>query len=241
VTSLRLLITRPEPDAQGTAASLRALGHEVLVMPLLRIEPVDDADFGPESWAAIVMTSANAARAVAVHRRFSALRAVPSFVVGERTREVAQAVGFADVTSAGGNAAALARLVRARLSPDAGPLLYLAGEQRRTELESALRDFGLRVVVTYRAVALTELSQGVKAALVAGEIDGILHFSRRSADAFVVAAEAAGALHNALAARHYCLSAQVAAAFANEPAARIQVAARPDEQSLIALVTLPQC
>jgi uroporphyrinogen-III synthase len=241
VTSLRLLITRPEPDAQGTAASLRALGHEVLVMPLLRIEPVGDADFGPESWAAIVMTSANAARAVAVHRRFSALRAVPSFVVGERTREVAQAVGFADVTSAGGNAAALARLVRARLSPDAGPLLYLAGEQRGTELESALRDFALRAVAVYRAVALTELSQGVKAALVAGEIDGILHFSRRSADAFVVAAEAAGALHNALAARHYCLSAQVAAAFADKPAARIQVAAQPDEQALIALVTLAQC
>jgi uroporphyrinogen-III synthase len=205
-------------------------------MPLLRIEPIGEADFGPGPWAAIIMTSANAARAVAAHRRFAALRAVPTFVVGERTREVAQAAGFVDVISAGGDAAALARLVRVRLSPDAGPLLYVAGEQRSAELETALRDLVLHTVVVYRAVALTELSREAKTALMAGEIDGILHFSRRSADAFVAAAEASGALPNALTARHYCLSAQVAAAFADKPVAEVHVAAQPDEQALIALV-----
>ena len=36
--SMRLLVTRPEPDNERTAAALRALGHEVMLAPLLAIE-----------------------------------------------------------------------------------------------------------------------------------------------------------------------------------------------------------
>ena len=43
---MRLLVTRPEPDANAPRRSLRARGHEVMLAPLLRIEPVIDADFG---------------------------------------------------------------------------------------------------------------------------------------------------------------------------------------------------
>ena len=32
---MRLLVTRPEPDATRTAETLRARGHDVLVAPLL--------------------------------------------------------------------------------------------------------------------------------------------------------------------------------------------------------------
>jgi uroporphyrinogen-III synthase len=31
------LVTRPQPEAERTAARLRARGHEVLLLPLLRI------------------------------------------------------------------------------------------------------------------------------------------------------------------------------------------------------------
>jgi len=65
---LRLLLTRPEPDAARTAAALRAAGHEVLTAPMLRIEPVA-ADLGAGPWEAVLITSANAARAVAAHPR----------------------------------------------------------------------------------------------------------------------------------------------------------------------------
>ena len=62
--TVRLLLTRPEPDAQRTAAALRAHGHDVVVAPLLRIEPAADAQIGAGPWAAILITSANAAHAV---------------------------------------------------------------------------------------------------------------------------------------------------------------------------------
>ena len=41
---MRLLVTRPEADAERTATALRACGHTVVVAPLLRIEPVEDAE-----------------------------------------------------------------------------------------------------------------------------------------------------------------------------------------------------
>jgi uroporphyrinogen-III synthase len=233
---LRLLVTRPEPDAQRTAAALRARGHDVLVMPMLRVERIN-ADFGAGPWAAVLMTSANAVRAIAGHSEFGALCALPTLVVGERTRAAADAAGFADVASANGDAEALTRLVVARLSPGPIPLLYLAGEQRTADFEEVLRShsFKVRTVAVYRTVAATEFSQTIRDALASGEIDGVLHFSRRSAEAFVAAAAAAGALGNRLTTRHYCLSAQVATALANK-AVGVEVAARPTEAALLALV-----
>ena len=100
---MRLLLTRPEPDAQRTAAALRAQGHDVIIAPLLRIEPAADAQIGAGPWAAILITSANAAHAVAAHARVTPLRALPVFAVGQRSAEAMAAAGFADVTSADGN------------------------------------------------------------------------------------------------------------------------------------------
>ena len=67
--TMRLLVTRPEPDNERTAAVLRAQGHEVVLAPLLHIEAVADADLGAPPWAAILLTSANGARALADHPR----------------------------------------------------------------------------------------------------------------------------------------------------------------------------
>ena len=100
---MRLLVTRPEPDAERTAAALRARGHIVLVAPLLRIEPVEPAEIGPGPFIALLVTSANAAPAIAHHERFAQLRALPVFAVGDRSAEAMGAAGFADVASARGD------------------------------------------------------------------------------------------------------------------------------------------
>ena len=49
---MRLLITRPEPDNERTAAVLRAQGHDVLLAPLLHIESVANSELGTPPWAA---------------------------------------------------------------------------------------------------------------------------------------------------------------------------------------------
>src|SRR5215475_12040411 len=97
---VRLLVTRPEPEGAQTAARLRTRGHEVVLAPLLRIEPLADAVIGTGPWAGVSFTSANAVRAVAMHGRFGELAGLPAYVVGARTGEAAKAAGFSDVVSA---------------------------------------------------------------------------------------------------------------------------------------------
>jgi uroporphyrinogen-III synthase len=227
---------RPQPDAQRTAAALRAQGHDVITAPLLRIEPATEAQIGAGPWAAILITSANAAHAISAHARVVPLRALPVFAVGRRSAEAMAAAGFADVTSADGNVSDLARLVAARMQP-AAPLLYLAGEDRAGDLAGDLRARGFAVETTliYRAIAVTDLPPAAAEALASG-VDGVLHFSRRSAEAYVEAAQAAGMLAKALKPVHFCLSAQAAEPLTQAGAADIRVAGRPNEAALFALI-----
>jgi|HubBroStandDraft_6_1064221.scaffolds.fasta_scaffold171451_2 uroporphyrinogen-III synthase len=237
---MRLLVTRPEPDGARTAAALRARGHDVMLAPLLSIEPEPAADLGPGPWGGVLITSANAARAIAAHPRKGGLAALPLFAVGRRSAEAARAAGFAGVVSADGDAADLARLVAARDGkPQVRlPLLYLAGEDRAADLAGALAAQGIatQTVVVYRAVVATSLPPDVKAALAAGAIDGVLHYSRRSADAFTALALAAVIDLKQLATKHYCVSAQVAEPLRQAGVAAPAVAATPHEAALLALL-----
>jgi len=234
---VRLLLTRPEPDAERTAAALRARGHAAILAPLMRIEAVADADLGGGPWAAILVTSANAASAVAAHARIAELRALPVFAVGERSAQAMRVAGFVNVTSADGDVRDLARLVTERTPKDA-PLLYLAAAERSGDLAGELGagGFAVRTAVIYRAVSAPVFTRATVAAL-AGGVDGVLHFSRRSAEAYVIAAHAAGLRESALKNPvHFCLSAQIAEPLARAGATDIRVAPRPVEAALLALI-----
>jgi uroporphyrinogen-III synthase len=233
---MRLLLTRPEPDAQRTAATLRQRGHTVIVAPLLRIESLSDADIGAGPWTAILITSANAAYAVAAHPRKKALAGVPVFAVGDRSAQAMRDSGFADVSSADGGVGDLARLVSERMTPGSS-LLYLAGAERSGDLAAKLwtRNFVVQTTVVYRAVAAARLPPAATDALVR-DIEGVLHFSRRTAEAYVSAARSGGLLESALRPAHFCLSAQIAEPLAEAGAITIHVAHRPLEAALIELL-----
>ena len=234
---MRFLVTRPDPDGERTAAQLRARGCDVMLAPLLRVEAIQ-AELDDGAWGAIALTSANALRAVAGHSRLAALLPLPTFAVGRRTAEAARDLGFANVVSADGDAKDLVRLIGEQHG-SRGPLLYLAGEDRAADLAGELAAAGVevRTKVVYRATAAAEFPADARDALAAGRIDGVLHFSRRSAEAYVDCARAGGILGNALALSHYCLSRQVAEPLVAAGAAAIRVAGRPRETDLIDLAT----
>jgi uroporphyrinogen-III synthase len=238
---VRLLVTRPEPDCERTAALLRRRGHEVLQQALLRIEPVADAELGGGPWAAVLFTSANAVRAVASHRRFSELAGLPAYTVGRSTQAAAFAAGFAPLLSADGDVSALVDLIEVNRPAERRPLLYCAGEDRAGDLAGALRTRGVHVetACVYRAAMVDDLIPDVRAALAADAIDAVLHYSARTAAAFVAAATAAGIRDLSIQARHLCLSAQVAAPLAAAGATAIDVASEPNEQALFALIAPP--
>jgi uroporphyrinogen-III synthase len=235
---VRLLVTRSQPNAARTAAAVRALGHEPIVAPLFEIEILSEVDPDNGPWAAILLTSANALWGAAAFLWRGDGHGVPVFAVGERTAQAAREVGFTAVTSAAGDVDALAALVAARLKPPAR-LLYLAGEERAGDLAGALRakDFVVDTVQVYCTVAVETLPPEAAAAL-GGAIDGVLHFSRRSAEAFLTAARNSGLLEAALTKpTHYCLSARIAEPLREAGAADVRAAARPDETALLALIS----
>jgi uroporphyrinogen-III synthase len=230
---MRLLVTRPEPDNERTAATLRAAGHDVTLAPLLYIEAVSDADLGALPFAGILITSANGARSLADHPRRGELLVLPMLAVGRSSAEAARLAGFADVISADGDATDLARLAAARFAGAVLPLLYLAGEDRSAEMN--LPGLTVRTVVAYRAAKAKAFPPPVLEALQRGALDGVLHFSRRSVESYLDCSRSIFAA--ALRPVHYCLSARAAEPLKAAGAVHIQVAERPDEASLLTLVT----
>jgi uroporphyrinogen-III synthase len=233
---MHLLVTRPEPEAARTAERLRARGHVVTVSPVLRVEAVADAAFGAGPYAGVIMTSANAARVVAGHKRRAELAALPVFTVGNRTADAVAAAGFSNIASADGGAPELVRLIAATL-PRGARLVYFAAQERATDLAGALAPHGIAVetVVVYRTIPNPFLSQDLGAVLTDGP-DGVLHYSRRSAQTFLVGAGTAGLLDEAVRLTHYCLSSEVAAPLRAAGARAVKVAAHPDEASLLKLL-----
>jgi uroporphyrinogen-III synthase len=231
---MRVVITRPQPAAERTAAALAARGHDVWVVPLMQVEPVV-ADLSG-GWGGVIITSANAPAAAAAN---PALTKLPLFAVGERSAQAAREAGFSNVTSAGGDIRDLVQLLRERKADAKAPLLYLAGEDRAADLVGELAAHGIaaEMRVVYRA-ATAPFPPELSAALEAGDVQAVLHFSKRSAENYVAGARAAGIADEALSVRHYCLSAQVAEPLQAAGAQRVAIAPRPEEAAVIELLPL---
>ncbi len=230
---MRLLVTRPQPDAERTAAALRARGHAVAVAPLLATESID-FELPDALPGAVVLTSANAARSVARHPRRALLTSLPAFTVGAHTAEAARAAGFRDVHSADGDRFDLMRVLGERFGAGSRPLLYLSGEHRSGELTGCA--VPVLTVVAYRAHAADRFPPPVERALSENRIDGVLHLSRRTVETYLDCAVRAGLLAPALRPRHFCLSRQVAGPLVAAGAAGIRIASQPQETVLIDLV-----
>ena len=235
---MAVLVTRPHPDDETTAAALRARGFEVLLAPMLRFEPVAFYDDEDARYGAIIVTSANALRGIAPHLAGSRLLKLPLFAVGEHTASAARSAGFSHVISADGDAAALRELmltsVKSKELKKASTLLYLAGADLARDLAGELGERGFTVVThtTYRMSPVANLPPEVCGAFAANRVEAVLHYSRRSARAFLDAARAAGVEISALAIPQCCISPAVAAVVRDAGATQVMVAASPDENAL---------
>lgn len=236
---MAVLVTRPQPDNEATAAALRARGFAVLLAPMLRFEPVAFRDDPDTDYDAVIVTSANALRAIESQLAESRLVRLPLLAVGEHTADRARRAGFTKVTVAQGDAAALRELVkesvRTRKLKKTGTLLYLAGADLSRDLAGELSAHGLHVVTqtTYRMAPMSGLPREVCEAFAAHGIEAVLHYSRRSARAFIEAARADGVEISALAVPQCCLSQGIAAVLREAGATQVAVAASPDENALL--------
>lgn len=233
---MKMLVTRPEPEAGETAARLRALGIEPVICPLLRHETLPTSLPEPQGFAALALTSTGALRALAERGQLARYRAIRVYAVGDRTADAARAVGFAEVRSAGGGLADLADLLaHAGLE---GPVFYPAARDQSGDLAKSLAPYGVMVVTArvYEMIAATELPAAILAELAAGGIAAALVYSRRTAQTFLETAATAD-LPRAVKTRlgMLCISEQVAAPLVEARFVRIALADHPSEDGMMAL------
>ncbi len=233
---MRVLVTRPQADAEETARLLAAQHIEAVIAPLIEIFDIPGATIDLAAVQAILVTSANGARALA---RVTRERTLPVFTVGEASARAAAECGFTDVTSADGDVGALAALVRRKLDPLAGALVHVTGSAVAGNLGGELASFQylIRHSQIYRSHTVDTLPEAAREALVEQSIDAVLFYSPRTAHHFADLVVKAGLQANCQSVIACCLSAAVAAAAAALPFAEIRVAENPDQASLFDVLT----
>ena len=121
----RALITRPQEDSADAAIALARRGITPVLAPMMRIDyATTDIENEVALAQAVLFTSRNGVRAFS---RLSPRRDVAVFAVGDSTAALARDNGFANVESARGDSADLARLTIDRLNPADGLLFHAAG------------------------------------------------------------------------------------------------------------------
>jgi uroporphyrinogen-III synthase len=231
----RALVTRPRAEAMVLAEALATRGIEAIVEPLLDIHYRDEPAPDLAGVQAVLCTSANGVRALA---RLSGERDVALFAVGEASAARAREAGFLRVESAGGNVEDLAQLARQVLRPEAGRLLHVAGSDVAGDLAGMLGEAGFAVdrVVLYEARPVAGFSAPAVAALRSGLIDFALFFSPRTAAVFSRLAEQAGIGAALCAVTAVSISAAADRALGELVFGGRQVANRPDQAGLLAVL-----
>lgn len=235
MTQIRVLVTRPQPDAADTAARLRALGLEPVIAPLLemQLQTVELPD--ASTFAALALTSANALRALEQQGTLSHYLHLPVFTVGDRTAAHARNAGFDTVTSADGSFEDLVTLLsQEQIS---GRIFYPVGVHVAHDLADALKPAGFDVhpFPVYDMQPVGALPDTVVAEIESGAIAAVLHYSRRTAAIFceLAAARLAPAARGHL--TMLCLSENVAAPLMENRYPRINLADYPSEEAMMAL------
>jgi len=138
---MRVVVTRPLEQAGELAGRLEQIGHDVVVCPLIEIEPAgpDEIDVGEYDW--VVVTSRNAAREL-LRRRRGRCRSVAA--IGPGTAAALREPGVEPdfVASVSTQEGLLAELPR-----PAGRVLYAGAEDARRLLADEL---GADFVPLYR-------------------------------------------------------------------------------------------
>ncbi|RWA68290.1 MAG: uroporphyrinogen-III synthase [Mesorhizobium sp.] len=236
---VRVLVTRPEPGASRTARRLEAQGFQPILLPLTETAalPVEASSF--PAAAAVAVTSANAVRH-APGELVAALVALPCHAVGKRTAEACRAAGFTSVSDGPGDAEALAGALADELAGK--EIVYLCGRVRFPAFEERLAAAGahVRPVETYDTVELDYSGADVIARSSGMPVEAVLLYSAKAASAMTDLAQRPSLEHLFENTEFLVLSARVAEALGEVGGQKVRIAAQPDEDALLALLSLPR-
>ncbi|MEZ2223019.1 uroporphyrinogen-III synthase [Rhizobium sp. RCC_161_2] len=239
---MRVVVTRPQHSGERTVQRLTEMGHEALLLPLS--EPVHDAEAASrglsETQDAIAVTSAEAIRAlVALDQNLSPHLSRPLFAVGKATAKEARSVGFTHVLASEGSGIELAELIARNQTSTQQPLLYLAGLPRAAGFETRLSELNipLRTVECYHMLDITPDDAILRKFFIDTPADAVLLYSRQTALRFFSLPFLRQHSYTLAPTRFLCLSEAIANAVPALLRIHAEIAAMPDEDSLLALLT----
>ena len=230
---MRVLVTRPEPDASLTAERLQALGYEVLVAPMLETvfstESLDDV-----SHADLVVTSRNGVRALAKLVSQEVRETITLYTVGDATAALASDIGFKHIYSAAGTVDHLVDLIGPARTDDNACLIYVCGRDRKGKLEDKLRAKGwqVNVAVRYHSDSVEHFSPDILSAIKSQTIDAVLFYSNRTAEAFKTLIEQHNLSRLANSIKFFCLAKSIESVFDRYEEIQLIVVEQPNEQSM---------
>jgi len=227
---LTIALFRAREEAERSGAGLAERGLKGVVAPVTEPHAAGAAPPGG-AFDAAVATSAKALELMSAAAREVSL-SLPLYVVGAQCARAAAARGLRAAEVPAPDVATLVERLGARLASPSR-VLYLAGRDRRSELELALRRAGHSVepVEVYAAEAREAWDPAEAQAV--SRSQAALHYSRRSAELALSLAARAGIAVRFGALLHVCLS-EDAAAPLRGGVRKVFWATSPDEPALFA-------
>ena len=231
---MRILVTRPQPQADKTADKLVAMGHEVVIEPQLVFNAMAVPADTVRGLAALIVTSSRAIEALGHAGLLADLASVPIFCVGQASGRAAVAAGFRQVKIAGGDVGSLLRSVVAA-KPE-GRVLYAAGVERSGNLVGELENYGILsdLQEVYRMVAVKGFSSQVHTYISGGKIDCALFYSPRSLKVFLQNCHLEKVADFLNSMKVLCISERVASLA--KPFSQVSIAEAPTEEALFSLL-----
>ncbi|HTV31946.1 MAG TPA: uroporphyrinogen-III synthase [Methylocella sp.] len=232
-----VLLTRALEEAKRSAAALAAHGHKAVLSPVIEMQPTG-ALWPTGLFNGVLATSARAFDLLTTAPDWplpESRRLIPLFLVGMQTGQAARERGFDGPALTLPDAKTLAAEMNARCT-EPRHFIYLAGRDRKSDLEDSLRDAGHRIEITevYAAQPAEALTDAASSLIASGEIRLVFHYSRRSTEIFLGLTQDAGFDLTRL--NHLCISADAAAPLLDHDIASVLVAKTPDEPAMFALL-----
>ena len=173
----KIWVTQSLPRGRDSAIDYTDLGFEAIVSPVLVMESVVSIPPAPEVQTLLIFTSRNGVSAFA---EMTQGRANPVICVGDATAELAKSVGFVKVSSAGGDAQDVVKLVLKSV-PRSRPIRHCSGKHVQGRIVEQLTDAGYNIerIRYYAASPVAQTEIDIK------EVTYVALYSPRGAASFV--------------------------------------------------------
>lgn len=225
-----VLITRPQPLAERTAAAVAALGYEPYICPLLQIVPLVVPSV-TATYDGAIFTSATV---FGLGLDLGLPADLPLYLVGAHTKSAAAEAGFMNIRHCVADVTSLAAWFNRQGFSAPQSLVYYCGVHQAHDLQALVPPaVRLHKIPVYES-QIQQLTEFHRDLLLAGAVHWILLYSRRTAAALAAAIEGLDDKSWCAGTSILCLSSAVLDPLSRLGWRSIQVAETPDEPALLA-------